>query len=220
MLLLATVLRPLDVTPLMKEGFVPAPVLAATDLALRLRAGEAAIIPTDTLPGLAVLPDQAQTLWRLKCRPADKPLILMGASVNDLLHEVAVPCHRELEALAERYWPGALTLVLPARDGGAGRYLNPGGTTLGCRIPACEQTRGLLQISGPLATTSANLSGEPASMTAAEAALSFPDVAQLGPQPWCQASGQASTVLVWVGDGRWRIVRRGAVIPAGVEVFE
>ena len=56
---------------------MPAPVYAASDLALRLRAGEAAIIPTDTLPGLAVLPDQAQTLWRLKCRPADKPLILI-----------------------------------------------------------------------------------------------------------------------------------------------
>ena len=38
----------------MKEGFMPAPVLAASDLTLRLRAGEAAIIPTDTLPGLAV----------------------------------------------------------------------------------------------------------------------------------------------------------------------
>ena len=81
---------------------MPVPVLAATDLAMRLRAGEAAVIPTDTLPGLAVLPDHAQTLWRLKRRPADKPLILMGASVNDLLHEVAVPCHREVEALAER----------------------------------------------------------------------------------------------------------------------
>ena len=197
-----------------------APVLAATDLALRLRAGDAAIIPTDTLPGLAVIPDQAQTLWRLKCRPAEKPLILMGASVDDLLSEVAVSCHREVEALAERYWPGALTLVVPARDGGAGRYLNPGGTTLGCRIPACEQTRALLEISGPLATTSANRSGEPASMTAAEAAIYFPDVAQLGPQPWPQHSGQASTVLVWLGGGRWRMARRGAVIPAGLEVFE
>ena len=98
-----------DETPAMKVGFLPAPVLAASVLALRLRAGEAAIIPTDTLPGLAVLPDQAQTLWRLKCRPADKPLILMGASVNDLLHEVEGSCHREVEALAERYWPGALT---------------------------------------------------------------------------------------------------------------
>ena len=199
---------------------MPASVLTASDLALRLRAGEPAIIPTDTLPGLAVRPDQAQTLWRLKRRPADKPLILMGASVNDLLQDVEVPCHREVAALAEHYWPGALTLVLPARDGGAGRYLNPGGTTLGCRIPACEQTRGLFQISGPLATTSANRSGEPASMTAAEAALVFPDVAQLGPQPWPQPSGQASTVLVWVEEGRWRLVRRGAVIPAGVEVLE
>ena len=86
----------------MKEGFMPAPVLAASDLTLRLRAGEAAVIPTDTLPGLAVLPDQAQTLWRLKRRPADKPLILMGATVEDLLQEVAVSCHREVEAMAQR----------------------------------------------------------------------------------------------------------------------
>ena len=199
---------------------MPAPVLAASDLALRLRAGEAAIIPTDTLPGLAVIPEYAQTLWRLKRRPADKPLILMGASVNDLFQEVAVACHREVEALVERYWPGALTLVLPARDGGAACHLNPGGATLGCRIPDCEQTRGLLQLSGPLATTSANRSGEPASMTAAEAARCFPNVAQLAPQPWPQPSGQASTVLVWVEDGRWRMVRQGAVIPAGVEVLE
>ena len=198
---------------------MPAPVLAAPDLVLRLRAGEAAIIPTDTLPGIAVIPDQAQSLWRLKRRPADKPLILMGATVDDLLHEVAVACHGEVEALAERYWPGALTLVLPAREGGAVCHLNPGNGTLGCRIPACEQTRSLLQISGPLATTSANRSGEPASTTAAEAARYFPAVAQLGPQPWPKPSGHASTVLVWVEGGRWRMARRGAVIPEGVEVL-
>ena len=196
------------------------PILDAPDLLLRLRAGDAAIIPTDTLPGLAVIPEQAQTLWRLKCRPADKPLIQMGATVEDLLSEVAVSCHREVEALAQRYWPGALTLVLPARDGGVATHLNPGGRSLGCRIQDCEQTRALLQISGPLATTSANRSGEPASTTGAEAAVYFPDVAQLGPQPWPEPSGEASTVLVWLEDGRWRMVRRGAVIPAGLEVCE
>ena len=199
---------------------MPPPILEATALVQRLRAGEAAIIPTDTLPGLAVMPDQAQTLWHLKRRPADKPLILMGATVDDLLQEVDVSCHREIEALAGHYWPGALTLVLPACDGGAACHLNPGGRTLGCRIPACKQTRELLQISGPLATTSANRSGEPASMTSADASRYFPDVAQLGPQPWPQPSGQASTVLVWVEVGRWRMARRGAVIPEGLEVFE
>ena len=199
---------------------MPPPILEATALVQRLRAGEAAIIPTDTLPGLAVMPDQAQTLWHLKRRPADKPLILMGATVDDLLQEVDVSCHREVEALAGHYWPGALTLVLPACDGGAACHLNPGGRTIGCRIPACKQTRELLQISGPLATTSANRSGEPASMTSADASRYFPDVAQLGPQPWPQPSGQASTVLVWVEVGRWRMARRGAVIPEGLEVFE
>ena len=199
---------------------MPPSILEAPDLVLRLRAGEAAIIPTDTLPGLAVMPDQAQTLWRLKRRPADKPLILMGATVDDLLQEVDVSCHREVEVLAEHYWPGALTLVLPASDGGVVCHLNPGGGSLGCRIPACEQTRQLLQISGPLATSSANRSGEPASTTSADASVYFPDVAQLGPQPWPQPSGLASTVLVWVEAGRWRMARRGAVIPAGLEVFE
>ena len=154
----------------MTKESIPAPVLAAPDLVPRLHAGEAAIIPTDTLPGLAVIPAQAQTLWRLKRRPADKPLILMGATVEDLLQEVAASCHREVEVLAQRHWPGALTLVLPAREGGVGCHLNPGGRTLGCRIPACDQARALLQISGPLATTSANRSGEPASTTAEDAA--------------------------------------------------
>ena len=195
-------------------------VLSPEHLAPHLMDGGVAVIPTDTVVGLAVAPVWASSIWRLKRRPADKPLILMGATVDDLLQEVDVSCHREVEVLAEHYWPGALTLVLPACDGGAACHLNPGGRTLGCRIPACEQTRELLQISGPLATTSANRSGEPASMTSADASRYFPDVAQLGPQPWPQPSGQASTVLVWVEVGRWRMARRGAVIPAGLEVFE
>ena len=107
----------------------------------------------------------------------------------------------------------------PGADGEGG-IPTPGETPLGARFPAGGQTRALLQTGGPLAPPSANRSGEPASMTAAEAALVFPDVAQLGPQPWPQPSGQASTVLVWVEEGRWRLARRGAVIPAGVEVLE
>ena len=54
-------------------------------LAQRLQQGEPALFPTDTLPALAAIPSAAQAIWQLKQRPADKPLILMGASVEQLL---------------------------------------------------------------------------------------------------------------------------------------
>ena len=59
---------------------VPSPALGAPDLAARLLEGSAALFPTDTLPALSACPGQTKQLWRLKKRPADKPLILMAAS--------------------------------------------------------------------------------------------------------------------------------------------
>jgi hypothetical protein len=73
--------------------------------------------------------------------------------------------------------------------------------------------RALLRLSGPLATTSANRSGEAAATCAREAAALFPALALLAPIPWAPGSGQASTVLAWnaapeAGDGsRWRVLR-------------
>lgn len=194
-------------------------VRSIPSLAQRLRASEAVIIPTDTLPGLAVLPENAETIWMLKQRPADKPLILMGATVEALLEGVDPCCHDDAKTLATKHWPGAITLVLPAR-GPYVEYLNPGGSNIGCRIPACSITQNLLSISGPLATSSANPSGKPAATTAFEAAQLFPSLAQLGPQPWPTHSGQASTVLVWRDVGCWRIARRGAVMPEGIPTAE
>ncbi len=185
----------------------------------RLRALDAVVIPTDTLPGLAVLPETAQKIVTLKHRPADKPLILMGATIDALLEGVEPCCHHDAQELAAKYWPGAITLVLPAR-GPFVDYLNPGGSNLGCRIPACAITRELLLMSGPLATSSANPSGLPAATTALEAARLFPALAQLGPQPWPMHSGQASTVLVWNSPGCWRLARRGAVMPEGITASE
>jgi L-threonylcarbamoyladenylate synthase len=92
------------------------------------------------------------------------------------------------------------------------QQLNPGGASLGLRVPACSMAQGLLQLSGPLATTSANRSGEPAATTAAEAArcLGVQDVPLLGPVPWPAPSAQASTVVCWQA-GRWQVLRAGSV---------
>ena len=192
------------------------------ELAERLAAGEAVLFPTDTLPALAARPEAAGLLWELKARPADKPLILMGADLSQLVELLGVPWQQPWLEQARRCWPGAVTLILPI-SGVITAQLHPGGSSLGLRVPACPPAQELLRRSGPLATTSANRSGQPAATTAAEAAEQFPDLALLEPLPWPAGSGQASTVLAWHGDGQgsagpWAVLRPGApAAPRGGE---
>jgi L-threonylcarbamoyladenylate synthase len=199
-------------------------VLASAELAAHLQAGGAAVFPTDTLPALACRPEAAVLLWRLKARPAHKPLILMGADLAQLEEALAQPWHRSWLDQARSGWPGALTLVLPFH-GALAEALHPGGASLGVRVPACERARELLRRTGPLATTSANRSGEPPARDAAEAGRLFPELPCLGPLPWPSGSGQASTVLAWEpprggepgveAGGGWQVLRAGAPISAG-----
>ena len=188
----------------------------AIELAARLKAGEAALFPTDTLPALAARPESAAQLWELKQRPQHKPVILMAATSAELLSCLGVPIDPAWQAMADRYWPGALTLVLPAR-GPLLAQLNPGGTSLGVRLPACPAAQALLAQTGPLATTSANRSGEPACLDHQQAGDRFPAVAQLAPVPWPALSGQGSTVMEWRPAGGWNLLRAGAVLPPEVE---
>ncbi len=182
------------------------------ELITRLKAGSAGLFPTDTLPALGACPENAFYLWEIKQRPANKPLILMGASPNELFELIASCALDDAWFMASRYWPGELTLVLPA-SGEIVDLLNPGNSNIGLRVPACSVTNQLLQESGPLATTSANLSGASSSRNAVEASIAFPGVPLLGPLPWPNSSGMASTVISWQDVGRWQLLRKGAVIP-------
>lgn len=223
----------------MAETPFPGQVLAAAELADRLLAGSAALFPTDTVPALAARPEAAAQLWQLKRRPARKPMILMGADAEALFAALEVPIAPQWRAMAERCWPGAVTLVLPAQ-GRLARALHGEGSSLGLRIPACPVALELLRRTGPLATTSSNRSSEPPCGTAAEAATLFPLLPLLGPVPWPQGSGQPSTVVAWIGlaeispaedgglressavavakavageAGHWQILRAGALMP-------
>jgi len=195
-------------------------ILPAAALAERLAAGEPALFPTDTLPALAAAPAAAAALWRLKQRPGDKPLILMGADLEQLQRWLGVTWLEPWLDQALRCWPGAVTLVLPI-TGRCTEALHPGGATLGLRVPACSEARELLRLSGPLATTSANRSGEPAARSAAEAADQFPSLPLLAPLPWPAGSGEASAVLAWEASGEagcasgWRVLRPGGPAAAG-----
>ncbi|MFM7315292.1 MAG: L-threonylcarbamoyladenylate synthase [Cyanobium sp.] len=193
-------------------------LLDAEAMASHLQAGGAALLPTDTLPALAVHPDQAGQIWSRKQRPADKPLILMGADLEQLVALLQVPWQTAWLEQAQLHWPGAVTLVLPI-VGPLTERLHPGGTTLGLRVPDCPLMRRLLRLSGPLATSSANRSGLPAALDAPQASLQFPELPLLAPLPWPPASGLASSVWQWRGDqpgvAPWRVLRPGAVQPIG-----
>ena len=182
------------------------------ELHARLLKGEAVVFPTDTLPALATRPEAAERLWEIKERPRSKPIVLMGAYGEELLRCLNVPIHPAWRAMAERYWPGPLTLVLPAQ-GALAERLNPGGKTLGLRQPACQQAIELLQCSGTLATTSVNRSGEAACLNAAEVAERFPQIAHFRPIPWPEPSGLGSTVLAWDCAGAWHVLRQGSLQP-------
>lgn len=176
--------------------------------------------PTDTVPALAIRPDRAQDLFQAKQRSTQKPLILMGASQGDLwpyVDTTGVPAEiiDQWQQLMAQYWPGAVTFVLPVGPAGQpwAAALNPENpTTLGLRVPNHDLARSLLQQTGPLATTSANRSGEPALTDLPSIAQAFPQVAVLDPGAGLSGgSGQASTVVQWQDDG-WQVLRSGAVV--------
>lgn len=177
-----------------------------------LRAGGVAILPTDTVYGLAALPDRSdgiETIFRLKGRAPDKAIPILAAEREDL-SGVAV-FDRRSASLADRLWPGPLTLVVP-RAAGFESYL--GGLedgSVGVRVPDSELLRGLLRISGPLAVTSANLSGQPPARTVSEARRTFPDLPALDGGP---AGGRPSTV-VRMPDGD--ILREGGIDRSAIE---
>ncbi|ELR99497.1 L-threonylcarbamoyladenylate synthase [Gloeocapsa sp. PCC 73106] len=188
--------------------------VSETELITTAQAGNIVCFPTDTLPALGVLPSRAQQIFTLKQRPLNKPLILMAASALELWQFVEGTPQEILiwQATAQKYWPGALTLILPA-SAHLNRAINPTDpTSVGLRIPNHPFARAILTQTGPLATTSANLSGEPPLETLAEIELKFPQVFTLdwGENEKKMGSGLPSTVARW-REQNWEILRQGSV---------
>ena len=200
------------------------PQVSLQEWGSRVRSGSDLVsFPTDTVPALAARPDRSGEIYRTKQRSPDKPLILMGASLRDLLpFTVGLPEEIDRwQRVADKYWPGALTLVLPASER-VPPAMNPLKTgTIGIRVPDHPLARYLLEQSGPLATTSANRSGQPPLAAIADIEAAFPQVLTLDPssveqiaadigQPFPAASGTPSTVARWNGQG-WDILRPGSI---------
>ena len=200
----------LSVMPFAVKNKMVADQFDISELALKLKNGSLALFPTDTLPAISSYPKYSQKIWTIKKRPLNKPLILMGGCLEDLF-EFVQPCAIEDGLkMAKIYWPGALTIILPT-TGKISEYLNCNSNTVGFRVPALKMARDLLIQSGPLATTSANLSGESPVENALEASMQFPGIPILGPAPWPNSSGMASTVIEW-NQGQWKLIRPGSVV--------
>lgn len=171
--------------------------------------------PTDTVPALATLPDRSELIFVAKRRSQDKPLILMAASAEALWPYVqGSPAELKLwQQVAGRYWPGALTLVLPASEKVPAAMNSIDRSTIGVRVPNFPLALKILEQTGPLATTSANLSGQPPRLSVAEIEALFPEVLTLVPSELptaITASSLPSTVAKWTGSN-WEILRQGAI---------
>lgn len=177
-----------------------------------LREGELVAVPTETVYGLAGngLNEKAvEAIYEVKGRPAVKPLSLMVPG-PEAMERYCEDVPEQAHDLAERFWPGPLTIVLKAKEL-VPEIVRAGGATVGLRCPDHPLTLKLLREAGvPFAAPSANPSGEPSPKTAEEVARYFDGqiaaVVDGGP---C-GLGRESTLLD-MSRAPYRVLRRGAL---------
>ncbi|MCP5027438.1 MAG: L-threonylcarbamoyladenylate synthase [Actinomycetia bacterium] len=169
-----------------------------------------AVVPTDTVYGLMAPIDRPAAIARifeLKGRPVDQPLAVLIGEPSEL-GLVAEPSPTAT-ALAARFWPGALTMVVEAGVG-IGQRVGAHDGTIGVRCADDELVRRITAAVGPVATTSANVHGRPTPISAAEIAHQLTDVLVIddGPRP----APPSAVVRVGV-DGDIEVLRPGAINP-------
>ncbi len=205
----------------MKTQTLPASDTAAIAHAVRLlRAGKVIAFPTDTVYGVGVSGFNARAIEQLfaaKNRPLDKAIPLLLASAKDLAL-VASAISATARVLAEKFWPGALTLVVPA-NGRVPKILLAGGASVAVRVPNNAIAQTLISALGaPLAATSANISGARDPQTAqdvfAQLNARIPLILDGGATP-----GNIPSTVIDVTVDPPRVVRVGAVSVQAIELI-
>ena len=193
----------------MKTQIITAELDAAAEL---LRRGELVAVPTETVYGLAGngLDEEAvHAIYEVKGRPERKPLSLMVPDAGAMARYCEdVPA--QAYALAERFWPGPLTIVLKAKES-VPEIVRAGGETVGLRCPDHPLTLALLKKAQiPFAAPSANPSGEPSPKTAGEVrAYLDGKIAAIVDGGPC-GLGRESTLLLMTTKP-YRVLRQGAL---------
>ncbi len=202
----------------------PVPILQASNVLAQQMAAEAMLagglvaFPTDTVYGIGTVFDSIAGIARIfeaKGRSNEKAIPVLIGSIEqlDLLSE-RLP--GGALALANYFWPGALTMVVARRDT-VPQELAPGRTTIGVRMPAHAVTRELILLTGkPLACSSANVSGAQPALSAAQVAAHFPRGLELILDGGAAAIGTPSSVVDFTTPDRPRLLREGAISRAAL----
>jgi L-threonylcarbamoyladenylate synthase len=186
--------------------------------------GELVVLPTDTVYGVAADAFSAKAVQRLldakgRTRQSPPPVLVAGlTTMRALVAEVPEP----IERLVEAHWPGGLTIVLPAQPSLSWDLGETQGT-VAVRMPAHRIALELLEETGPLAVSSANLTGMAAGITAEDSAAMLGDSVSVYLSDGPSATGVASTIidatsLVGGENPLVRVLRKGAV--SHEELFE
>lgn len=182
-------------------------LLALDEISTPLQAGAVGIIPTDTLYGLsssALNPSAVAKMYHIKQRE-NKPGTLIAASIDQLV-ELGIP-RRYLTPVAH-LWPNPLSIVVPANDSLA--FLHLGLQSLAIRIPNDPNLLRILEQTGPLATTSANMPGEPFATTVQQAYDIFGETVDFYVDGG-DYSNHAPSTVVRVVDDAIEVLREGAI---------
>jgi len=187
---------------------------ALAEAADLLRAGALVAVPTETVYGLAARADSdaaVAAIYRAKGRPDFNPLIVHVPSVEQA--EGLALFDERARSLAARFWPGALTMVLPLRENAPlAAAVSAGLPTVALRCPAHPVMQALLRETGlPLAAPSANRSGAVSPTCADHVATSLGDKVDLILDGGACAAGIESTIVALRGDGTWQVLRPGPI---------
>jgi L-threonylcarbamoyladenylate synthase len=188
------------------------------EAARTLRAGGIVALPTDTVYGIGVdlvAAGGIERLFEAKRRPTERAIVLLLADAAQARELATWP--PTADRLATAFWPGGLTIVVEQRaDRPLPGDLTGGRTTIGLRVPDHPCPRALAAAVGPLPVTSANLSGAPDALSAAEVVEQLGDAVDLVLDGGRSRGGRPSTVVDCSGD-RLRILRTGAISASDLE---
>jgi L-threonylcarbamoyladenylate synthase len=185
-----------------------------------MRAGEAVVYPTETFYGIGVdafAPAALERIFAIKGRDAAKTIALIAhdeAAAFTIAREVPDTARR----LARAFWPGPLTIVMPARDGIPAALIGPGGG-VGVRVSSHPLASALARSLGrPITATSANMAGEAPAQTLAQAQAALGKQIKVFVEGGKLTGGAPSTVVECTHQG-WQILRAGAIAEAELKAI-
>jgi L-threonylcarbamoyladenylate synthase len=208
-----------EIVKISSENPEPSLIRYAAD---QIRAGEVMGMPTDTFYGLAADPFNLRAVdrvYEIKSRSRHKPLSLLIESV-DQAEELAQPLPEEFYALARKFWPGPLTMIIRASSRLPLKVTaNTGNVAL--RVPNSAIPLAVVQAAGiPITATSANLSGETECTTAEAVREQLQDRISIIVDGGTSPREVASTIIDLTDEeARWKIQREGAISAQVISEF-